>query len=97
MAYGFVVPARRIQFQLPKLRKRFGDIPYIEFGWGDKDFYQAKEITAGLALKAMLWPTESVIHAVAVPEKAYRYFENSTVETLGLNGRSNRIYFRKLL
>jgi uncharacterized protein (TIGR02117 family) len=84
---GFVVPAKRIQNQLPKLRKRFGDIPYIEFGWGDKDFYQAKEITTGLTLKAILWPTESVIHAVAVPEKADKFFANSIVETLCLSGR----------
>ena len=84
---GFVVPAKRIQNQLPKLWKRFGDIPYIEFGWGDKGFYQAKEITTGLTLKAILWPTESVIHAVAVPEKADKFFANSIVETLCLSGR----------
>jgi uncharacterized protein (TIGR02117 family) len=83
---GFVVPAKRIQNQLPKLRKRFGDIPYIEFGWGDKDFYQAKEITTGLTLNAILWPTESVIHAVAVPKKVDKYFANSIVETLCLSG-----------
>ena len=84
---GFVVPAKRIQNLLPKLRKRFGDIPYIEFGWGDKDFYQAKEKTTGLTLNAILWPTESVIRAVAVPKKADMYFANSTVEILCLNGR----------
>ena len=84
---GFVVPAKRIQNQLPKLRKRFGDIPYIEFGWGDKDFYQAKEITTGLTLNAILWPTESVIHAVAVPKKVDKYFVNSTVEILCLSGK----------
>ncbi len=84
---GFVVPAKRIQNQLPKLRKRFGDIPYIEFGWGDKDFYQAKETSTGLTIKAMLWPTESVIHTVAVHEKAGKYFANSIVEILCLGGR----------
>ncbi|MEN8257680.1 MAG: TIGR02117 family protein [Thermodesulfobacteriota bacterium] len=84
---GIVVPAKRIQNQLPKLRERFGDIPYIEFGWGDKDYYQAKEITSGLTLKAILWPTESVIHAVAVPKKADKYFANSVVEILCLSGR----------
>ncbi len=50
---GLVVPAKGIQNILPKLRKRFGDIPYIEFGWGDKDYYQAREITSGLTLKAI--------------------------------------------
>lgn len=84
---GIVVPAKKIQNQLPKLRKRFGDILYIEFGWGDKDYYQAKEITTGLTLNAILWPTGSVIHAVAVPKKADKYFANSMVEILCLNGR----------
>ena len=84
---GFVVPAKQILNQLPRLRKRFGDIHYIEFGWGDKDFYQAKEVTTGLTIKAILWPTESVIHAVAVPKKADKYFANSIVETLCLSGR----------
>jgi len=84
---GIVVPAKKIQNQLPKLRERFGDIPYIEFGWGDKNYYQAKEKTTGLTLNAILWPTESVIHAVAVPEKADKYFANSVVEILCLSGR----------
>ena len=83
---GFVVPAKQIQNQLPELKKRFGDIPYIEFGWGDKDFYQAEEVTTGLTLNAILWPTESVIHAVAVPKNADKYFANSTVEILCLSG-----------
>ena len=83
---GIVVPAKKIQNQLPKLRERFGHVPYIEFGWGDKDYYQAKEITTGLTLNAILWPTESVIHAVAVPKKADKYFKNSVVEILFLSG-----------
>lgn len=81
---GFVVPAKQIQNRLPKLRERFSGAPYIEFGWGDEAFYQAKETTIELVLKASLWPTESVIHAVAVPEKANEYFPNSEVIRLCL-------------
>jgi len=84
---GIVIPAKTIQNHLPELKERFGDIPYIEFGWGDKDYYQAKEVTTGITLKALLWPTESVIHAVAVPVKANRFFANSKVENLCLGGR----------
>jgi len=82
---GFVVPAETIQVQIPQLKERFGDVPYIEFGWGDKGFYQAQEITSGLTLKAIFWPTESVIHAVAVPEHPETYFPGSEVEVLCLN------------
>ena len=82
---GFVVPGDRIQLHIPELKKRFGNTPNIEFGWGDKDFYQAEEITTGLTLRSIFWPTDSVIHAVAVPENVNQYFSNSEVKTLCLS------------
>jgi len=82
---GFVIPAQQIQTKLPKLKERFGDTPYIEFGWGDKAFYQAEEATIGIILKAIAWPTESVIHVVAVPKKANEYFLHSEVIKLCLS------------
>jgi uncharacterized protein (TIGR02117 family) len=81
---GFVVPAEAILKQLPQLKDRFKNTPYIEFGWGDRDFYQAQEITSGLTIQAIFWPTESVIHAVAIPERADIYFPNSDVEVICL-------------
>jgi len=82
---GFVIPAPEIQRVIPELEKRFGNTPYIEFGWGDKEFYQAKGTTLGLTLRAILWPTESVVHSVAVPLKVEEYFSNSEVVKLCLN------------
>ena len=82
---GFVIPAPEIQGMIPELGQRFGDIPYIEFGWGDKGFYQAKETTLGLTLRAIFWPTESVVHSVAVPRKVEEYFSNSEVAKLCLS------------
>lgn len=81
---GFVIPAEEMQARLPELKERFRDTPYIEFGWGDKGFYQAEEITSGLTLGAIFWPTPSVIHAVAVPGDVDTYFSNSEVEKLCL-------------
>ena len=82
---GFVIPAPEIQRVMPELERRFGNTPYIEFGWGDKGFYQAKETTLGLTLRAIFWPTESVVHSVAVPQKVEEYFLNSEVAKLCLN------------
>ena len=82
---GIVVSARKIQSNLPQLEERFGNTPYIEFGWGDNMFYPANEITTGLTLRALLWPTESVIHAVAIPEKVDLFFPDSQVEKLCLS------------
>ena len=77
---GFVVPASDIQQLIPELKNRFGNAPYIEFGWGDNEFYQAEEITSGVTLKAIFLPTDSVVHAVAVTRKADKYFKHSEVE-----------------
>ena len=77
---GFVVPASGIHQAMPELKKRFENAPYIEFGWGDNEFYQAKEITSGVTLKAIFLPTDSVVHAVAVTRKADKYFKNSELE-----------------
>ena len=77
---GFVVHASKIQKEIPELKQRFGNAPYIEFGWGDNEFYQAEEITSGIALKAIFLPTDSVVHAVALTLRADKYFKNSEVE-----------------
>ncbi|MES9832094.1 MAG: TIGR02117 family protein [Candidatus Thiodiazotropha sp. DIVDIV] len=82
---GFVIPSKKVYESIPALQDRFGLSINIEFGWGDKKFYQAKEITTGLALKAILWPTETVVHAVAVPENVSGYFGNSKIELLCLS------------
>ena len=82
---GIVVPAHSIQARLPQLKERFGDIPYIEFGWGDKEFYQAEEVNSGLAVQAIFWPTESVMHTVAVPDRPDIYFPESKVQVLCLD------------
>lgn len=83
---GIVVPAGNIQSILPQLGERFGDTAYIEFGWGDNMFYPANEITTALTLRALLWPTESVIHAVAIPEQAAVSFPGSRIEKLCISG-----------
>lgn len=82
---GFVIDASEIQKQIPQLKQRFEGARHIEFGWGDKGFYQAQEITSGLTVKAIFWPTESVIHSVAVPSNVDDYFNNSKVEFICLN------------
>ena len=84
---SFVVPSETITKQLPQLKERFSNTPFIEFGWGDKGFYQAEEITSGLTVQAIFWPTESVIHAAAVTEPTKIYFSNSDVKTLCLQDR----------
>jgi len=82
---GLVVPADTISDRLPQLKTRFPDADYIEFGWGDHSFYTAREITVGLALHSILIPTDSVMHAVALPTTPDNYFIGSEVKPLCLD------------
>ena len=79
---GLVIPSKHVFIGIPDLSKRFQRTSYIEFGWGDKDFYQAEEITTGLTLNALFLPTESVVHAVGVHNEVQTYFANSDIEDL---------------
>lgn len=49
-----------------QLLQEFPTAKFLEFGWGDKRFYQAEEETFAMAVRAALWPTPSVIHVVAL-------------------------------
>jgi len=82
---GFIVPAQALQNRFPLLKKRFATAAYFEIGWGDKGFYQAKEVTTQLTLQAMFYSSGSVVQVVAVPEKVNRYFHHSQVEKLCLS------------
>ena len=76
---GFVIPSEKILRKIPALAERFNNNTYIEFGWGDEGFYQSREFSLGIAISAIFWPTESVIHSVAVPIDVESYFLNSEI------------------
>lgn len=82
---GFVMPASEIQARLPDLKARFRSAPYLEFGWGDKAFYQAVQKTTDMSLPAMFWPTDSAIQVIATPDMSAQYFQTVEVRKICLN------------
>lgn len=67
---------------LPALKEEFSRPGYIEFGWGDARYYQAEEKTRMLALRAILFPTDAVLHVAAVPMDPERFFPGSEIGRL---------------
>ena len=63
---GLLLPAAPINALVPGLQKRFPKADSYEIGWGDSGFYQAKEITAGLALQALFASKGSLLHVVGL-------------------------------
>lgn len=60
-------------------KKDFPDAEFLEVGWGDRDYYQARDPGLGTTLKAALWPTASVLHVAGFRGSVAGYFPNSTV------------------
>ena len=65
--------------------KDFADVNYVEVGWGDRDFYQAPEITLWNKLKAGLWPTPGVLHIVGFNTTVDKIFPQSEIIGLELS------------
>jgi uncharacterized protein (TIGR02117 family) len=76
---GFVISAEDITAKLPLLKERFVGARYLEFGWGEKEFYQAKEITAWMMVRAAMWPADTVVYVAALPRPPDVYYSNSEV------------------
>jgi uncharacterized protein (TIGR02117 family) len=65
----------------------FPDAEYLEVGWGDRDYYQAREPGAWLTFKAALWPTPSVLHIVGFTGSVEDFFPASDIIRVELSAR----------
>jgi len=76
---GLILPARHLNDAVPELKSRFGPAPYYEVGWGDKEFYQARQVTTRLTLQAIFWSEGAVLHVAALPGHPRAYFSGSEI------------------
>jgi uncharacterized protein (TIGR02117 family) len=65
--------------------REFAGAQYLEVGWGDRQFYQAKEPHWGMALEAVLVPTASVLHVMGFSGPAAERFPGSEVVAIRLS------------
>jgi len=61
----------------------FPGAPWLEFGWGDRDYYPAKEKTLGLALGAAFGSSPAVLHLAGLSDAPDRFWRG--VESVGLS------------
>jgi uncharacterized protein (TIGR02117 family) len=76
---GIVIKRVDIPADVRLVHKDFSSTEYLEIGWGDRDFYQTPTPPLGIALKALLLPTPSVLHIVAFNGSAASYFPHSKI------------------
>jgi uncharacterized protein (TIGR02117 family) len=65
----------------------FAGADYLEVGWGDRDGYMLP-LTSASALKALFWPTESVLHVVGFRGPVREFFPRSPILELPLSARA---------
>jgi uncharacterized protein (TIGR02117 family) len=79
---GIVFRSEDLVARVPALGSELVRRRYLEVGWGDDRYYPAEEGTAVLALRALLWPTPSVLQVVAFEAPPRDYFARSDVAVL---------------
>lgn len=58
---------------------------WLEVGWGERAFYQDPDPGLGIALRAVLWPTASVLHLAGFSGPVAEYFPASRITRLSLS------------
>jgi uncharacterized protein (TIGR02117 family) len=59
---GIIVPRNEIASAVWPEQLELPPTEYAEVGWGSKDIYMASRVTPAIALRAIVWPTKSVLH-----------------------------------
>jgi uncharacterized protein (TIGR02117 family) len=63
----------------------FKSARYLEIGWGDEIYYQTDPNTLWMGIRALFWPTESVLHVAALQTDPVSYFPKYEVIQLKLS------------
>jgi uncharacterized protein (TIGR02117 family) len=79
---GLVFPSAVVNAHLPDLAKRFPQAVHYEIGWGDMGFYQAQEVTVGLAFGALFASRGALLHVVGLPGPLAPHLRGADVATL---------------
>jgi uncharacterized protein (TIGR02117 family) len=87
---GLVIEGQALAAAAPLLAESLPVGRFLEIGWGDARYYQAPEPGVGLTLRAVLWPTESVLHVAGFHDAPSRFFGEAEVVSLGATPAGHR-------
>ncbi|MEA3353097.1 MAG: DUF2459 domain-containing protein [Campylobacterota bacterium] len=82
---GIVVKTKDLESSIWYLDPLVKSSDYIEFGWGDEQFYKSGEPSIWLAIKAVLIPTSSVLHVEGVTNGYLNSIDKQDIAKLTLS------------
>jgi hypothetical protein len=73
---GIVLDKKSIDTVIWPESNEFKDYKYLDVGWGDSAFYVNRGFNLGLAVKALFYPTNSVlrVEGFSFPVRLYKIF-----------------------
>ena len=80
---GVVLPRAALAPEIVPEVADFPDADYLEFGWGDRDYYEGKR-GAWVILRAALWPTPGVLHVASCSGRVVTCFPYSRIVSLDM-------------
>lgn len=81
---GIVLKTEDINTSLLHIDPSLQSYHYIEFGWGDADFYKSDDPSVWTTLKAVFVPSSSVVHVRALHNHDLETFSKEHIEKLTL-------------
>lgn len=82
---GIAVRRADIPATLIPEKRDFPDAGFLEFGWGDRDFYMAETPGPWVSFKAAFLPTRSAVHVVGVHGDLAARFPGSEIVEISLS------------
>ena len=79
---GIAVRRADIPAALVPEKRDFPVADYLEFGWGDREFYMAESLGPWLSFRAAFLPTGSVVHVTGVHGGLGPYFAGAEIVEL---------------
>ena len=71
--------------------KKLLDAKYLEFGFGDKEYYMSNNPSTIQGIRALLWPTRSVMQVVKINKDLKKTFPESKIYRLKITEKKLRL------
>lgn len=68
---GFIIKTDSLAKSRVPLLDNFSRWEFVDIGWGESDFYRAPGFNAGLAAKAVLWPTDGILRVEGIVDTSF--------------------------
>ena len=82
---AFIIEKAELAPLFPVLTNKFPEADYLEISWGDKKYFMAPKGTFGLAIRAALLPTKSVVRVLGFTKNLESYFSQSNIQAVKLS------------